>query len=78
MKLATLKDGTRDGKLVVVSRDLTRATEAFRIASSLQKALDDWPRAAPKLADLAEQLDHGSLPSFRFHEHINGPTARPM
>ena len=69
MKLATLKDGTRDGRLVVVSRDLTCATEAFNIASSLQKALDDWDRAAPKLADLAEQLEHGSVPSFRFHEH---------
>ena len=36
MKLATLKNGTRDGKLVVVSRDLTRATEAFNIAPTLQ------------------------------------------
>lgn len=69
MKLATLKDGTRDGRLVVVSRDLTQATEAFNIAPTLQKALDDWDRAAPRLADLAEQLEHGSVPSFRFHEH---------
>jgi fumarylacetoacetate (FAA) hydrolase len=69
MKLGTLKDGSRDGKLVVVSRDLTRATEAFKIASTLQRALDDWERVAPKLADLAEQLEHGSVPSFRFHEH---------
>lgn len=69
MKLATLKDGTRDGKLVVASRELTRATEAFNIAPTLQKALDDWERAAPRLADLAEQLEHGSVPSFRFHEH---------
>jgi fumarylacetoacetate (FAA) hydrolase len=69
MKLATLKDGTRDGKLVVVSRDLTRATEAFNIASSLQTALDDWAHLSPKLADLASQLEHGAVPSFRFHEH---------
>lgn len=69
MKLATLKDGTRDGKLVVVSRDLTRATEAFNIAATLQKALDDWERLAPRLIDLSEQLEHGSVPSFRFHEH---------
>jgi len=69
MKLATLKDGTRDGKLVVVSRDLTRATEAFNIAATLQGALDDWERLAPRLADLTEQLEHGSVPSFRFHEH---------
>lgn len=69
MKLATLKDGSRDGRLVVVSRDLTRATEAFNIAPTLQKALDDWDRVAPRLSDLAEQLEHGSVPTFRFHEH---------
>jgi fumarylacetoacetate (FAA) hydrolase len=69
MKLATLKDGKRDGRLVVVSRDLTQASEAFNIAPTLQKALDDWDRAAPRLADLAEQLEHGSVPFFRFHEH---------
>jgi fumarylacetoacetate (FAA) hydrolase len=69
MKLATIKDGTRDGKLVVVSRDLRRATEAFNIAPTLQRALDDWDRLAPRLGDLAEQLEHGSVPSFRFHEN---------
>lgn len=69
MKLATLKDGTRDGKLVLVSRDLTRATEAFNIAPTLQRAIDDWQRIAPLLADLAAQLELGSVPSFRFHEH---------
>jgi fumarylacetoacetate (FAA) hydrolase len=69
MKLATLSDGTRDGCLVVVSRDLTRATQAFNIAPTLQKALDDWERVAPKLLDLAEALEHGAVPSVRFHEH---------
>jgi fumarylacetoacetate (FAA) hydrolase len=68
MKLASLKQG-RDGRLVVVSRDLTRATDAFFLAPTLQGALDDWERVAPKLGDLAEQLAHGSVPSFRFHEH---------
>jgi fumarylacetoacetate (FAA) hydrolase len=68
MKLASLKHG-RDGRLVVVTNDLTRATDAFFIAPSLQAALDDWARMSPKLADLAEQLEHGSVPSFRFHEH---------
>jgi fumarylacetoacetate (FAA) hydrolase len=68
MKLASLKHG-RDGRLVVVSRDLTRASDAFFIAPTLQAALDDWEQIAPKLADLAEQLEHGSVPSFRFHEH---------
>jgi fumarylacetoacetate (FAA) hydrolase len=68
MKLASLKHG-RDGRLVVVSTDLTRATDAFFIAPTLQAALDDWERIGPRLADLAEQLEHGSVPAFRFHEH---------
>jgi fumarylacetoacetate (FAA) hydrolase len=68
MKLASLKQG-RDGRLVVVSSDLTRATDAFFIAPTLQAALDDWERLAPRLMDLAEQLEHGSVPAFRFHEH---------
>jgi len=42
MKLATLKDGSRDGQLVVVSRDLTLAHYATGIASRLQQVLDDW------------------------------------
>ncbi len=68
MKLASLKNG-RDGRLVVVSRDLTRATEAGEIAPTLQSALDDWARVAPKLASLAAQLEAGSVPAFRFREH---------
>lgn len=68
MKLASLKHG-RDGRLVVVSRDLTRATDAFPVAPTLQDALDDWDRIAPRLQDLSEGLEHGSVPSFRFHEH---------
>lgn len=69
MKLATLKDGTRDGRLVVVSRDLTRYTDAAFLAPTMQAALDDWRRLAPHLAALAESLDHGAVPSQRFHEH---------
>src|SRR5918995_3330258 len=68
MKLSSLNQG-RDGRLVVVSRDLTRATDAFFIVPTLQGALDDWSRVEPRLRDLAEQLEHGSVPSFRFHEH---------
>ena len=52
MKLASLKGG-RDGRLVVVSRDLTRAALAEDIAPTLQAALDDWGAAAPKLQALA-------------------------
>jgi len=68
MKLASLMHG-RDGRLVVVTNDLTRATDAFPVVATLQGALDDWSRCAPRLADLAEGLEHGSVPSFRFHEH---------
>ena len=68
MKLGSLNHG-RDGRLVLVSKDLTRATDAFFIRPTLQAALDDWDAVAPALADLARQLEIGSVPSFRFHEH---------
>ena len=69
MKLATLKNGRRDGRLVVVSRDLTRCTDASFLVPTLQAALDDWTRIAPHLEALAESLEHGAVPSERFHEH---------
>ncbi|MBL0935606.1 MAG: fumarylacetoacetate hydrolase family protein [Rhizobiaceae bacterium] len=69
MKLATLKNGTRDGKLVLVSRDLTRSTDASFLAPTLQAALDNWRRIAPHLEALAESLEHGAVPTERFHEH---------
>jgi fumarylacetoacetate (FAA) hydrolase len=59
MKLATYKDGTRDGQLVVVSRDLSTAHYATGIASRLQQALDDWGFIAPQLQDLYETLTNG-------------------
>ncbi len=68
MKFATIKDGSRDGYLAVVSRDLTRFVSAEMIAPTLQAALDDWGRLAHKLEGLAEQLEHGSVPHERFHE----------
>ena len=68
MKLASLKQG-RDGRLVVVSKDLTRFTDATHIRPTLQAALDAWDEVAPKLAQLATELEVGSVPSDRFHEH---------
>jgi fumarylacetoacetate (FAA) hydrolase len=59
MKLATYKDGTRDGQLVVVSRDLSTAHYATGIASRLQQALDDWGFIAPQIQDLYETLNQG-------------------
>ncbi|MGO4278940.1 fumarylacetoacetate (FAA) hydrolase [Cupriavidus sp. OV038] len=59
MKLATLKDGSRDGQLVVVSRDLKTAHFATDIAGTLQRALDDWAFHAPQLQDLYDALNAG-------------------
>lgn len=69
MKLATLKDSTRDGRLVVVSKDLTRCSEVGHIARTLQAALDDWAYVGPRLGEVAEGLETGAQPSMRFHEH---------
>lgn len=60
MKLASLKEGGRDGTLIVVSRDLARAVRAAGIAPTLQQALEDWSNAAPRLAALAQSLEDGS------------------
>ncbi len=59
MKLATYKDGSRDGQLVVVSRDLSTAHYATGIASKMQQALDDWGFIAPQLQDLSHTLNQG-------------------
>ncbi|PZM15942.1 fumarylacetoacetate hydrolase family protein [Rhizobium tubonense] len=69
MKLATLKDSTRDGRLVVVSRDLTLCSEVGHIARTLQAALDDWDHVAPRLVQIAEGIETGAQPTSRFHEH---------
>jgi fumarylacetoacetate (FAA) hydrolase len=55
MKLATLRDGTRDGTLLVVSRDLKRAWKADHIVPTLQDALDDWEYALPLLKEVEAQ-----------------------
>ena len=60
MKLASLKEGGRDGTLIVVCRDLTRAVRATGIAPTLQAALDDWQDAAPRLNAVYERLQAGA------------------
>jgi fumarylacetoacetate (FAA) hydrolase len=67
MKLASLKSG-RDGQLIVVSDDLAWFTSAESVAPTMQAALDDWRDAAPRLAALATDLNHGAIPRERFHE----------
>lgn len=59
MKLGSLKEGGRDGTLIVVSRDLARGVRATGIAATLQAALEDWSNAAPRLNALYQALNEG-------------------
>ncbi len=59
MKLASLKNNSRDGQLVVVSRDLSSYVLASDIAPTMQAALDDWAKISPKLEALYESLNAG-------------------
>jgi fumarylacetoacetate (FAA) hydrolase len=59
MKLASYRDGSRDGQLVVVSSDLTMAHYASSIATRMQQVLDDWNFLSPQLEDLARTLNQG-------------------
>lgn len=82
MRLATLREGGRDGTLIVVSRDGQQYANAAAIAPTLQAALDDWDRAEPALRELASKLDadggkplsiaklHSPLP--RAYEWVDG------
>ena len=76
MKLGTLKDGTRDGSLVVVSRDLKMAQVADDIAPTLQAALDDWRYHAPLLKALSDELN--ANPSSRAFETDFASFAAPL
>ncbi|TWI14289.1 fumarylacetoacetate hydrolase family protein [Aerolutibacter ruishenii] len=60
MKLGSLKEGGRDGALIVVSRDLSRAVRATGIADTLQRALEDWSNTAPRLNALYDALNAGT------------------
>ncbi|MFT6542683.1 MAG: fumarylacetoacetate (FAA) hydrolase, partial [Maricaulis maris] len=67
MKLATLKSDSRDGRLVVVSKDLAWCADARQVAPTLQAALDDWDRCEPELRALSEELERETIPRERFH-----------
>ncbi len=72
MRLATIRDGTRDGRLAVVRRDGAACADARAVAPTLQAALDDWARAEPLLRRLAGDLEAGRAPAdpiepWRFH-----------
>ncbi|MGB6228917.1 MAG: fumarylacetoacetate hydrolase family protein [Litorimonas sp.] len=77
MKLATLKDGTRDGRLVVVKPDLSVYTDATDIAPTLQAALDDWATMAPKLKARCDALCGGDVETHPFDEtQVESPLPR--
>ncbi|MBO9491500.1 fumarylacetoacetate hydrolase family protein [Endozoicomonas sp. G2_1] len=63
MKLATLKNNTRDGQLVVVSRDLKTAVTVEDIATTLQSALDNWTAVLPALTEVYDALNKGDVPA---------------
>jgi fumarylacetoacetate (FAA) hydrolase len=65
MKLATYKDGSRDGQLIVVSRDLSHAQYPTGIASRLQQVLDDWNFISPQLQDVSDALNSGQSSRMR-------------
>ncbi|WP_337880407.1 fumarylacetoacetate hydrolase family protein [Rheinheimera sp.] len=61
MKLATLKNGQRDGQLVVVSRDLQRCVAVPAIAATMQQLLDNWAGLAPKAREVYQALNSGTV-----------------
>ncbi|MGH6948158.1 MAG: fumarylacetoacetate hydrolase family protein [Kiloniellales bacterium] len=65
MKFASLKSGGRDGLLVVVDKALKRCVAVPQVARSLQAALDDWAKIAPRLAEIAKALERNAVPSTR-------------
>jgi fumarylacetoacetate (FAA) hydrolase len=81
MKLASLKQGGRDGTLVVVSKDLQRAVPVPSIAPTLQRALEDWQNAAPRMNRVYEALNHGNVQSIDAEDVIPldmGALAAPL
>ena len=74
MKLATVRDGSPDGALVVVSTDLRRAVKATSVADTLLAALESWDRSEPRLLDLAQSLNDGPIAGeFEFARANLGP-----
>ena len=73
MKLASYKDGSRDGQLVVVSRDLSTAHFAVGVATRLQQVLDDWNFLSPQLEDLYQSLNQSSAANQPRHAFAFDP-----
>ncbi|MBE8222285.1 MAG: fumarylacetoacetate hydrolase family protein [Bdellovibrionales bacterium] len=78
MKLATIKSSSKDGKLIVVSKDNKNAVEATDIANNLRQAIEDWTTTSPKLKSLYQKLNSGQLDnSFKLDESkLHSPMPR--
>jgi len=72
MKLATLRDGSRDGRLIVARRDGEAGAPSPDAWPTLQRALDDWDAAEPELRALADELDRGALEGVPIDPHRLG------
>ena len=72
MKLATLRDGSRDGRLLVVRRDGEVGAPSPDAWPTMQRALDDWEAAEPALRAIAQKLDAGSLDGIPIDPHRLG------
>ena len=66
MKLATLNDGTKDGQLIIVSKDLKTFVEAQDVASTMQNAMDNWDSVKTLLEDISIELNAGKIKSNTF------------
>ncbi|MFQ3289091.1 MAG: fumarylacetoacetate (FAA) hydrolase [Alteromonadaceae bacterium] len=77
MKLATLKNNTRDGQLVLVSRDLTTAVVVTDIADTLQQAIDNWSEVSNKLATVYQALNNGTLANTLMFDQSNCESPLP-
>ncbi|MEO7743944.1 MAG: fumarylacetoacetate hydrolase family protein [Usitatibacter sp.] len=80
MKLASLKGPSRDGTLLVVSRDMSRAVRVEAIATTMQGAFEGWEAIEPRLRDVAVSLEGGhERHAFDFQEALSaGKVAAPL
>jgi len=71
MKFATYKNGTRDGQLMLVSRDLSKTIAIPEVAKTLQQLLDNWDELAPKAEEIYQRLNNGELvAAIEFEQHL--------
>ncbi len=70
MKLASLNDGSKDGQLIVVSRDLSKFAYASDVSQTMQNAMDNWDSVKTLLEDISIELNAGKLKSNTFDVYL--------